>query len=506
MSQDLNRRNFLSLSASALGAAAAFGSCAPSSKPAARTASGAATRSDKPNVVIIFCDDLAYADVGCFGAQGYSTPNIDRMAGEGVRFTDFHAATAVCSASRAALLTGCYPERVSIQGALGPKSTHGISDNELLISEMFKEQGYVTSCVGKWHLGYQKQFLPTHHGFDQFFGLPYSNDMWDNHPEFPEAFGKLPLIEGEDTIAWLEDQRLLTTWYADRSVEFIRRNAGKPFFLYLAHNMPHVPLFVSDKFKGRTGRGLFGDVIEEIDWSVGRVLDELKAQGVDDNTLVIFTSDNGPWMSYGDHCGSALPFREGKGTMFEGGMREPCVMRWPGRIKPGAECDRLATTMDILPTLAALCGGKLPDHKIDGHDIRPLIFGEPGAQTPWEAYWCYWNGALHAVRTQDWKLHFPHPYRTLNGRPGGTGGLPVKYEQAEIGLSLFDMVHDKGETTDVAAQHPEVVKQLEALAEKARADLGDAALDMPGPGIRPPGMFTGDDGVAEEAKAGWHLK
>ena len=482
MKTDLNRRNFLSLSASALGAAA-LGGC-NAGQPAARTSAKAAARGDKPNVVIIFCDDLAYADVGCFGAQGYSTPNLDRMAAEGVKFMDFHAATAVCSASRAALLTGCYPERVSIAGALGPKSTNGISDNELLISELLKDQGYATSCVGKWHLGHHAPFLPTRHGFDQYLGLPFSNDMWDRHPEFPEAFGKLPLIEGEDTIAWIEDQRLLTTWYTDRAVEFIRRNSDGPFFLYLAHSMCHVPLYVSDKFKGKTERGLFGDVLEEIDWSVGRVLNELKAQGVDDNTLVIFTSDNGPWMSYGDHCGSAAPFREGKGTMFEGGMREPCIMRWPGRIKPGTECDRLATTMDILPTLAAISGGKLPAHKIDGHDIRPLIFGEPGAQTPWEAYWCYWGGSLHAIRTQDWKLHFPHAYRTLKGRPGGTGGIPVKYEQAEIGQELFDMVNDKEETTDVASQHPDVVEQLTALAAKARADLGDRALDMPGPGIR----------------------
>jgi arylsulfatase A-like enzyme len=482
MKTNLNRRDFLSLSASAMGAAA-MGGC-QSGKPNAQTAAESVARSGKPNVVIIFCDDLAYADVGCFGAQGYSTPNLDRMAEEGVMFTDFHAATAVCSASRAALLTGCYPERVSIAGALGPKSTNGISDNETLISEVLKDQGYATSCVGKWHLGHHPQFLPTRHGFDQYLGLPFSNDMWDRHPEFPEAFGKLPLIEGEDTIAWIEDQRMLTTWYTDRAVEFIRRNSDGPFFLYLAHSMCHVPLFVSDKFKGKTERGLFGDVLEEIDWSVGRVLNELKEQGVDDNTLVIFTSDNGPWMSYGTHAGSAAPFREGKGTMFEGGMREPCIMRWPGRIKPGTECDRLATTMDLLPTMAALSGGSLPQHKIDGHDIRPLIFGEPGAQTPYEAYWCYWHGALHAIRTQDWKLHFPHAYRTLNGRPGGTGGIPVKYEQGKIGQELFDMVNDKEETTDVSAQHPDVVERLVALGEKARADLGDRALDIPGPGIR----------------------
>jgi arylsulfatase A len=261
MASKLNRRNFLSLSASAMGVAALGGCGAPPQPDNGKKT----VRQGKPNVVVIFCDDMAYADVGCFGAQGYDTPHLDRMATEGVRFTDFHAATAVCSASRAALLTGCYPERVSILGALFPGAPTGISNEELLMSEMLKEQGYTTACFGKWHLGDAPEFLPTRHGFDQFFGLPYSNDMWPNHPQIGDEFKPLPLIEGEKTIAWLEDQSLLTTWYADRSVEFIRRNADKPFFLYLAHSMPHVPLFASEKFRGSTERGLFGDVISEID-------------------------------------------------------------------------------------------------------------------------------------------------------------------------------------------------------------------------------------------------
>ncbi len=485
MANNFNRRNFLSLSASALGAAA-LGGCGTSPQPDGKKPG----RQGKPNVVVIFCDDLGYADIGCFGAQGYATPHLDKMASEGVRFTDFHSATAVCSASRAALLTGCYPERVSILGALGPKSNHGISDDEMLLGEILKEQGYTTACFGKWHLGHHPQFLPTRHGFDHFFGLPYSNDMWDKHPEYSSSFGALPLIEGEKTIAWLEDQSLLTTWYADRSVEFIRRNADKPFFLYLAHSMPHVPLFVSEKFSGSTERGLFGDVIAEIDWSVGRVLNELKEQGLDENTLVIFTSDNGPWLSYGDHAGSTGPFREGKGTQFEGGMREPCIMRWPGQIKPGSECAALSGTMDILPTVTALAGGKLPEHKIDGHDIWPLISGQPGAETPWEEYYCYNHGSLHAVRTQRWKLHFPHGFRSLDGRPGGTGGIPVKYGKAQIGLELFDMENDKEETINVADKYPEVMERLMAMGKRARADLGDRNLDIPGPGIREPGRVA----------------
>ena len=498
MSKKLNRRDFFSLSASAL-TAATLGGCSP---PAARQESlQQDLRQGKPNIVIIFCDDQGYADVGCFGAEGFSTPNIDRMAAEGVRFTDFHAATAVCSASRAALLTGCYPERVSILGALFPDSQTGISADELLLSEMLKEQGYTTACFGKWHLGDHPEFLPTRHGFDEYFGLPYSNDMWPNHPQIGDEFKPLPLIEGERTIAWLEDQSLLTTWYADRSVEFIRRNADRPFFLYLAHSMPHVPLFVSDKFRGSQPRGLYGDVIAEIDWSVGRVLNELKAQGLDENTLVIFTSDNGPWLSYGDHAGSAAPFREGKGTMFEGGIREPCVMRWPGRIPQGAVCGELASTMDILPTVARLTGGHLPDHTIDGHDIWPLISGQPGAETPWDVFYCYYGGELRAVRTPRWKLHFPHQYRTLDGRPGGIGGLPVEYSYRKTGLELYDMAADQEETTDVAAAHPEVVKQLSAYGEQARTALGDRLTGRTGSEVRPAGVVTGIDEVTPDSAA-----
>jgi arylsulfatase A-like enzyme len=502
MSKGLNRRDFLSVAASA-GAAAMLGGCeAPAGKQGNAVEP---SRGGKPNIVVIFCDDMGYADVGSFGAQGYITPNLDRMAQEGMIFTDFHAATAVCSASRAALLTGCYPERVGILGALFPDSETGISSNELLISEMLKEQGYTTACYGKWHLGDAPEFMPTRHGFDDFFGLPYSNDMWPNHPTIGDEFKPLPLIEDDTTVAYLEDQRLLTTWYADRSVEFIRRNADKPFFLYLAHSMPHVPLFVSDKYRGKTSRGLFGDVIEEIDWSVGRVLNEIKAQGLDENTWVIFTSDNGPWLSYGDRAGSAAPFREGKGTMFEGGMREPCIMRWPGKIPAGAVCKEMAGTMDILPTAAALTGGKLSDNKIDGHDIRPLIFGETGAKTPWDVFYCYYTGELRAVRTPRWKLHFPHEYRTLDGRPGGTGGLPVEYSYKKTGLELYDMTADKEETTDVSAQHPDVVKELSALGERARGELGDKLTGRTGKDNRPPGIRAGVEEVKPDsvAEASW---
>jgi arylsulfatase A-like enzyme len=302
-----------------------------------------------PNVILIFCDDLGYADVGCYGAKGYKTPNIDRLARQGMRFTDFYVAQAVCSASRAALLTGCYPNRIGIRGALGPQAKVGIHSNEVTIAELLKQRGYATAIYGKWHLGHLPPFLPTRHGFDDYFCLPYSNDMWPHHPTSGTNYPPLPLIEGEKVVQFMPDQTQLTTWYTERAVGFIERNKDRPFFLYVPHSMPHVPLFVSRKFVGKTKRGLYGDVIEEIDWSVGRILSALRQHRLEDNTLVIFTSDNGPWLSYGDHAGSAGHLREGKGTTFDGGARVPFIAKWPGRIPARSVCREPAMTIDILP-------------------------------------------------------------------------------------------------------------------------------------------------------------
>jgi arylsulfatase A len=442
-----------------------------------------------PNVVIIFCDDMGYGDLSCFGAKSYVTPNLDSLAKTGTRFTNFHVAQAVCSASRAGLLTGCYPNRIGISGALGPKATHGISDSEMTIAQALKQKGYATAAVGKWHLGHHPQFLPTRHGFDQYFGLPYSNDMWPKHPE--SKFPDLPLIEGEKTIALNPDQTQLTTWYTEHAVKFIDANRDKPFFLYLAHSMPHVPLFVSDKFKGKTERGLFGDVIEEIDWSVGEVLAALKRNGMEENTLVIFTSDNGPWLSYGDHCGSTAGLREGKGTSWEGGVRVPCLMRWPGKIPAGRVSTDPLMTIDILPTLAHLAGAPLPAHPIDGMNIWPLLSGEANAVNPHDAYFVYYNqNDLQAVIGGKWKMVLPHAYRTLNGRPGGTGGIPVKYEMTKTALALYDMEADAFEQNDVASQHPDVIERLQKLAEKMRADLGDNLTGTKPTGAREPGRLA----------------
>jgi arylsulfatase A len=441
-----------------------------------------------PNFVLIFLDDVGYADIEPFGAEGYETPNLNRMAAEGIRFTDFYAAAASCTPSRAALMTGCYPQRVGLPYVIGPASKIGISDKETTIAGMLKPLGYATTCYGKWHLGDDPKFLPTHHGFDEYFGLPYSNDMWPKHPT-SDSYPDLPLIEGQRVVEYNPDQTQLTTWYTEHAVRFIEKNRDKPFLLYVPHSMAHVPLFVSDKFKGKSKRGLFGDVMMEIDWSVGQILKTLKDNDLDENTLVFFCSDNGPWLSYGDHAGSAKPLREGKGTTFDGGQREPTLMRWPGKIPAGKVCTEPATTMDMLPTIAKLTGAELPEHKIDGKDIWPLMTGQPGAKSPHEALFYYNGWNLQAVRGGKWKLHFPHQYRTLAGRKGGTGGQPASYEQGKIEQALFDLENDIGEQHNVAGQHHDVVEHLKALADAMREDLGDSANKITGKGRREPGRL-----------------
>jgi len=482
MSDNMNRREFLR-TAGLVAAALAMPGCGGDF----RQASGGKS-TDKPNVVIIFCDDVGYADIGVFGAKGYETPNLDRMAAEGVKFTDFYAAAPSCTPSRAALMTGCYPQRVSLPNVIGPSAKIGISDQEQTIAEIIKPLGYATACYGKWHLGHHPKFLPTRHGFDEYFGLPYSNDMWPKHPT-NKSFPDLPLIEGERIIEYNPDQTQLTTWYTERAVKFIEKNKDRPFFLYVPHSMAHVPLFVSDKFKGKSEQGLYGDVMMEIDWSVGQILSTLKRLDIDERTLVIFCSDNGPWLSYGDHAGSAKPLREGKGTTFDGGQREPTVMRMPGKIPAGTVCNEPASTIDFLPTIAKLTGAKLPANRIDGKDIWPLMSGVSGAKSPHEAFFYYRSFALEAVRSGKWKLHLPHSYRTLAGRPGGTGGQPAEYEQAKIGPALFDLENDIGEQHDVSARHPEIVKRLMALADEMRQDIGDSAKKMTGQNRRPPGSL-----------------
>lgn len=457
----------------------------------AESSVAAAAPADRPpNVVLMYADDLGYGDLGCYGASGYQTPHLDRLAREGVRSTDFYVAQAVCSASRAALLTGCYPNRVGIQGALGPQSKHGIHDDETTLAEVLRSRGYATAIYGKWHLGHHPQFLPTRHGFDAYFGLPYSNDMWPKHPAGRQLFpDDLPLIEGDRVVARDPDQRLLTTWYTERAVAFIEQHRQQPFFVYVPHAMPHVPLHVSEKFAGKTARGLFGDVIEEIDWSMGQILDTLQRLELDDDTLVIFASDNGPWLTYGDHAGTAGPLREGKGTAWDGGVRVPCLARWPGRLPAGRECREPWMTIDVLPTLARLAGATLPaERPIDGRDAWPILAGQPGAAPPHEALFFWWGLDLHAVRAGRWKLHFPHKYAHPL-EPRGTDGLPGKAEQRSTELALYDLETDVGESRNVAAEHPDVVARLTALADAARAELGDASRKIRGTGVRAAGQL-----------------
>jgi arylsulfatase len=455
-----------------------------------------------PNIVFLLADDAGWGDVGVYGAKSFTTPNLDRMAAEGTRFTRFYVAQPVCSASRAALLTGCYPNRIGIQGALGPSSKVGISSGEMTLAEMLKQRGYATAIYGKWHLGFQKQFLPTRHGFDEYFGLPYSNDMWPLHPDYlPLAPGQpakkggypdLPLIEGDRVVipeVTSKEQRQLTTWYTEHAVSFVARNKERPFFLYVPYAMPHVPLHVSDKFKGKSKLGLYGDVMEEIDWSVGEILKAVRENGLDDRTLVMFASDNGPWLSYGNHGGSSGGLREGKGTTWEGGVREPFIARWPDRIPPGIVCREPAMTIDILPTVARLTGAALPALKIDGLDIWPLMSGKEGAANPHDAYYFYYNdNELWSVMSGRWKLQLPHKYNTLEGAAGGNDGRPAPYKQRKVEKpELYDLENDPDETTDVAAGHPEMVERLGVLVEKARTDMGDALTGRPGNGRREPG-------------------
>ncbi len=448
-----------------------------------------------PNVVIIFTDDQGYADVGTFGAKGFETPHLDKMAAEGRKFTRWYAAQPVCSASRTALLTGCYPNRVGIHGALGPGSRTGINSSETTLAEIFKQKGYATAMFGKWHLGDHKKFLPLQHGFDQYFGFPYSNDMWPEHPT-AKHFPPLPIIDGDEPlrIADENDQRMMTTWLTTHAVDFINRNRKNPFFLYVPHPQPHVPLYVSDRFAGKSKRGLYGDVISEIDWSVGEILNAIKTNGIDENTLVIFTSDNGPWLSYGTHSGSALPLREGKGTVWEGGVREPCIMRWPGKIPAGTVCDESGMNIDLLPTIANLIGAARPDKPIDGLDIWPLIAGEKGAENPHKSYWFYYKqNELHAVMSGKWKLYVPHVYRTLDGGSGGDDGLPSPYKSAKAAIELYDLSMDISETKDVSVENPEVVKKLLTHIEEARAELGDRLTKTEGSGNRDPGRLSDEE-------------
>ncbi len=431
---------------------------------------------DYTNFILINLDDVGYGDFSFNGAYGYTTPNIDRMASEGMRFTHFLAAQPISGASRAGLLTGCYPNRIGFSGAPGPGSDYGIHPDEMTIGELLKQKGYHTAIYGKWHLGDARQFLPLQNGFDEYYGLPYSNDMWPYHPQQGEVFNfpDLPTYDGNDIIGYNTDQSQFTTDYTTRSVNFIRKNQKKPFFIYLAHSMPHVPLAVSDKFKGKSEQGLYGDVMMEIDWSIGEILRTLKELGLEENTLVILTSDNGPWANYGNHAGSAGGLREAKATTFDGGNRIPCVMYWKGKIEAGSTCNKLASNIDILPTFAEISGAPLPTRKIDGVSLLPLINGEKDV-FPRESFVYYYNkNDLEAVTDGLFKLVFPHRYVTYGAYAPGNDGQPGNLMNIDLTKAeMYDLRRDPGERYDIISQYPEKAAELMKIADRYRLELGD---------------------------------
>ncbi len=440
---------------------------------------------DRPNIVLMNCDDLGYGDIGCYGSELNRTPVLDRMAAEGIRFTDFYMAASICTPSRGAMMTGCYPQRIGFgsfdgRGVLWPGQGYGLGPREITIAQLLKQAGYATKLVGKWHCGDQLEFLPTRFGFDSYYGLPFSNDMaridmgraseqYDNPP--------LPLVRDEEIIQEQPDQRALTERYVEESVKYIRENRDGPFFLYFAHMYVHRPRYVPKHSLSESKNGAYGAAVEQIDWSAGVLLDELKRQGLDRNTLFVFTSDNGASIVNMTKGGSNDPLRGGKGTTWEGGQRLPCIMRWPGRIPAGAVCTEIASAMDFYPTFAALGNAPIPqDRVIDGRDIGPLMFAEEGATSPHEAFFYYYMNDLEAVRSGKWKLHV-----RKHARESDPEGRDMEVNE------LYDLESDVGETNNLFDSHPGIVRELTAKIEACRRDLGDEPTGTRGENVRPRG-------------------
>ena len=423
--------------------------------------SAATSLARQPNVVVIFIDDMGYGDIGPYGATKQRTPHLDRMAKEGMKLTSFYA-TPVCSVSRAQMMTGCYGARVSVPGVYFPGQSVGLNPAEVTVAERLKEKGYATQMIGKWHLGDQPEFLPTRQGFDHYLGIPYSNDMLKKSAETKVPV--VPLLRDEKIAELMdgEGQRRMVELYTKEAVDFIGRNKDKPFYLYFAHNAVHTPIYPGAAFAGKSQNGRFGDWVEEVDWSVGQVLDALRSQGLDKDTLVVFTSDNGPWLTKGADGGSAGPLRGGKGSTWEGGVRVPTLAWWPGRVPAGSVNDAVAATIDLLPTFVSLAGGTVPATPvIDGRDITPILLGQ-SKESAREAHYYFAAYNLQAVRQGRWKL-------AIAPQPEGMGKQEAK---TPTGMRLYDLDAEIGEQTDVAAQHPEVVAKLKALADKMAAEIG----------------------------------
>jgi len=466
------------------------------------------SKGSTPNIVLIFADDLGYGDLSCFGSKNIRTPNIDALADQGTRFTQFYVAQAVCSASRASLMTGCYANRVGMEGALNHTSSQGINPEELLLPEMLKQHGYTSGIFGKWHLGLSPYYSPLRNGFDEYLGIPYSNDNTKYHPSLAHEMPPMPLYDGDEVVETDPDQSLFTKRFTERAVGFIHRNRDNPFFLYVPHVMPHVPIFASEAFRDRSKYGLYADVVEELDWSVGEIVKAIDKAKLGEKTLIILTSDNGPFLSYGTHAGTTGGLREGKLTAFEGGIRVPCVMRWSGKIPFKRTCNEPIVAMDLMPTIATWLDASPTDKPIDGKNISNCLFGTNGSKSPHGELLFYSGSELQAVRQGKWKLHLPHPYITVDGEPGNSG-KPAGYghlQPKSITLSgvagiasrhgyrieqqptaLYDLDEDPAESKDVSEMHPEVVSSLSAIAARARQTLGDSLTGAKGSEIRPCG-------------------
>lgn len=455
----------------------------------------------RPNIILINMDDMGYGDLTVTGAQGYSTPNIDRLSFEGVRFTQFYSPSSVSSASRAGLMTGCYPNRISIYGAIKPETGIGVHPDEIFISQIVKKVGYRTAIVGKWHLGSEFEYLPLQRGFDEYFGLPYSNDMWpygylvrlgEVPTERVMKRPELPLYNGneiEKYIKTMDDQNSLTELYTKYAVDFIHRQRKKPFFLYFAHTMVHVPLPVSDKFRGKSEQGLFGDAMMEVDWSVGEVLKAVREAGLEENTLVIFTSDNGAWINFGMRAGSTGGLRDAKHVTYEGGQRVPCIMKWPAQIPAGWICNQLTSGIDILPTITAIVDGQLPERKIDGVNILPLMQGDKSFKPHDYFYYYDQKNQLDAVRDERFKLVEPHLYITYDGTLPHDDGTPGPRTKAYTDWALYDLRRDPGERYDVKSLYPKEVERLKQALEVMRKQCGDSNMHRKGKEVRPAGKI-----------------
>lgn len=471
----------------------------------------------RPNIILFFTDDQGYADIGCFGAENFETPNLDQLAQEGMKFTDFYVAASICTPSRYALLTGCYPVRnytslnrpansmengykiteidtsvydrvqkewIKEIRATKPEATfldlwHGINDDEITIAEVLKSVGYSTAMYGKWDVGRKVKFSPLKNGFNEYLVTPNSHDVGpectvpvlvNNNIYFP----RLPFIENDSIIEYDPDYNYFTKRSTDKALDFIERNKNSPFFIYMAYNMPHVPLGVTPQLKGKSGAGIYGDVINEIDHSVGRITKALENYGLEENTLIIFTSDNGPFLIYGDHAGNAGQLRGGKNTLFEGGVRVPCIMKWPDVIKPGTAYSKPLMTIDVLPTFADITGAALPQHTIDGKSFLPVL-SNPEAPSPHEAYYFYLGGGnnpfwgdaeIKGVRRGKWKLLLPHEYHSVKGKAGGKNGIPVEPKIVKMDTALYNLETDISESNNVKDKHPDIVKELLQAAQE----------------------------------------